>query len=699
MKIETPISASSPDEPASHAEETPDFDEFPASTPEEWKKAAEGFLKGAPFEKKLVTRTSEGISLQPIYFSEALAAATNLPRPGQFGHLIAQGIAAPDTNSFNRDLLAALMVGQNCAPVPIDATTRWGRTPQPAKGSDSGADGLRISTLEDLRIALRNVDLTAAPIQIWAGSSALPMLALVGALAEERHYEAAAAASSVLADPLTEWAREGSLPLELHDAYDEMANTLHWAIARFPELRVIGIQAHQWADAGGSSVDELACALATGTEYLREMIIRGGSVAAIAPRIVFAFSLGTNVFMQIAKFRAARLLWARVIEAFGGDATAAPLVAHGRSCEFNKTSLDPHTNLLRATAEAFAGIVAGVESIQVAPFDDTVRSPDAFSRRLARNIPIILDEECGLADVADAAGGSWFVEHLTRDLAEAAWKRFQSIESAGGMAAALRIGELQREVAQECEAHLSAVASGRELLVGVNLSANPGESALPAHRTSSSSQEINDVPQTIETPSHPARISDVPSAIEAFLAGWNIEQVCRALRPRIAEVPPIETISKQRVARQFEILRAKANAFAESFGQRPAAWLATFGPPRQHRARADFSSAFLACGGIEARSGAAATTVDEAVAAAVSANTPIVVICSTDDTYPELVPGFARALKERRPAVHLLLAGAPTDHEATYVDAGVDEFIHLRVNRLKFLEDLLSQLKAKAPHQ
>jgi len=674
-----------------------DFREFEPATAADWRKAAESFLKGAPFEKKLITRTPEGVALQPIYSAPDSDETPAGARPPRFGGLIAQEISAAEAKDFNPALRADLMAGQNTTPLPLDTATRRAQDPGEAAPDEIGRDGLSFAVLQDLRAALDGVDLAAAPPFVWAGASALPFLGLVGALAEERTCRAADWGGAILADPLTEWAREGVPDLGLPDAYAEMAACLRWAEMRMPKLRVIGIQAHLWAEAGGSAVDELACAIATGAAYLREMVGRGIDVDMAAARMVFSFSLGSQIFMQIAKLRAARQLWARVAAAFGGDAGAAPMAIHGRSSGFAKSSLDPHANLLRITGDAFAGMVAGVESLHLSAFDETLRMPDAFSRRLARNVQIILSEECGLADVADAAGGSWYVEKLTAELAGKAWTRFQEIEAVGGMAAALRGGSPQRAAAEAGEARFAALASGRESLVGVNLSANPKEEARAVStedRTAFRSDRVTTVAKIAEAVSNPGRIriSHVPGAIEAFLSGWTIGQVRRSLPRGSAAEPAIERIQPRRVASGFEALRARAADWAKTAGQPPAAWLATFGPPRQHRARADFSSAFLACGGFEVRSGRSEHAIEDAVNDAIASGAPVVVICSTDDTYPGIVPVFTSLLKARAPSVHILVAGAPGDQEAAYREAGVDDFIHLGVNRLAFLENLLTTL-------
>lgn len=680
------------------------FEEFPPARAEDWRAAAEPFLKGASLEKKLVTQTPEGIAIPPISFASdiedlveswpGLAPFTRGAHPeGMRSLLITQEKPTGDVKEFNRLLLADLMAGENSVLLRLDAATRQANDPGEEMPSEVPG-GLSVTTLADLETALAEVDLAAVPLLVWAGASALPFLGLVGALLEKRETLPAEFPGAILADPLTEWAREGELSLSLSDAYDEMAATISWASDRLPQYRLVGVQAHLWADAGGTAVQELAMAMAAGSEYLRALGQRGIEIDLAAPRLLFSFSLGSQVFMQIAKLRAARRLWTHVVEAFGGDGSAAPASIHARTLAFNKSTLDPQTNLLRTTTEAFVGLVGGVDSIEVMPFDQPCRTPDSFSRRLARNIPLILSEECGLLDVADPAGGSWALENLTNELVQNAWTEFQKIEALGGLAAALRQGVPQSAVTEAGQSRRSALAKGQEVLVGVNLSANPEESLFAGTENAADHSVPASTQKKIpDLEPNPMPRPDPTAAIAAFRRGCSLGQVARSLPRAEAREERIEPISFVTLASEFENLRATSRTATES-GSPVRAWLAPFGTPRQHRARVDFSQNFLACGGFTVETGMAVEDMEEAAAAALASEAPVVVICSSDETYPGIVPPLARTLKSARPGLVLVLAGAPGDEEEIFRDAGVDEFIHLRVNRLTVLQGLLEKITA-----
>ena len=671
------------------------LDEFPASTYAEWKKAAEESLKGASFEKKLITPTPEGIKLQPIYGQEdleALALPESWPGLAPFVRgssasgfkskpwLIAQELPCGCLDKFNAALKRDLLRGQNAVVVLPDVATRHGQDPDEAVCGEVGECGLSLATLDDAARAFAGVDLHAAPVLVFAGASALPMAGLLKALSGEKGFSGA-----VLADPLTEWARDGKLDFSLDDALAELGAVSKWAAGK--GIRTAGIQANLWADAGGTAVEELAFGLATGAAYFRALAAAGVPEDEIAPRFVMALSLGSNLFMQIAKIRAARLLWARIVGAFG--VKPAPLFIHGRCSIFNKSVLDPHTNMLRATAEGFAGVIGGVDSMHVAAFDETVRTPDEFSSRIARNVHVILAEECGFAEVADAAGGSWYVESLTIELAKKAWDLFQEVEKHGGMAVALREGFPQSAVALSAKARLDAVSKRRESVLGVNLFPNLSETPLAPNPDDSQkkfaarSKRIASVRKGGVSLAS-ASVGDVA---KAFQAGATIGEVSKALPRKGANMPAITRVPVIRAAEGYERLRAASGK------NPPRVWLAKFGPPKQSKARADFASGFFSPGGCDVRQQAAgAKSVEEALEQAAASNARVVVVCSTDDTYPEIIPAFVPALKAKMPGVKVFLAGFPADQIEAHKAAGVDDFIHIKSDCLAFLTHLNKEL-------
>jgi methylmalonyl-CoA mutase len=647
------------------------FADFAPASPADWRKAAEESLEGAPFEKKLITRTYEGIDLRPIYTQEDTA---QLPEswPGlppytrgsdplgqrTQGWHICQEADGTDPVAFNAALLHDLKSGQNAVSLPLQPAVRLGL--DPTKAGLPTECGLALNGVNDVDRALRGVDLSAVPVFAQAGVAAGAILTLLTSWLKRQGLPATDLHGAILADPLGEWLNAGMLPVSLEKAYDEMALLESRVRTDGLDLRIFGVNAAQWAEAGANAVQELGLGLATGVDYLRAMNQRGLSADQAAPRFLFTYALGSHLFMEIAKLRAARLLWTRVVEAAGGGAAAQRLVCHGRTTRWNKTVLDPHNNLLRTTTEAFAGIVGGCAGLQVGTFDEVIRPGDEFSRRLARNIQIILDEECHLGRVVDPAGGSYYVETLTHELAAKAWALFQDIEGKGGLAAAMATGYPQSLVEKTAAERLAAVETRRDAIIGTNLHPNLREK-LPA------------VPHCASGTCGCCRKTPASALVGAVTV--------RRLIPR-------------RRAEPFEALRRRTEAALTANGVRPQVFLATFGPRKQHAPRAEFSAGFFAAGGFEAVSGKSAETPEAAAQAALVSGARVVVLCSTDETYPTLVPATVQALKASAKPPIVVLAGMPATPELQkqFTDAGVDEFIHVRANCAKVLAGFLDKL-------
>jgi methylmalonyl-CoA mutase len=701
------------------------FSEFTAPTYEEWRKEAEVTLKGAPFEKKLVTKTYEGINLQPIYMradGDKIKESNSFPGFAPFvrggnvlgqhlgGWEISQEFAFSTPREFNAAVRTDLERGLTAVNITLDQATRNGDDPDSAKAGEVGKGGLSIATLKDLTRALEGIDLTRVPLFVRSGASGLPFAALLFALAKQNKRPLAELRGCIEMDPIGVISHEGSLPQSFDEAYREMAILTGWAAKNAPKLQTICVHARAWHEGGGNAVQELAFAMATGAEYLRELTKTGLDINVVAPRIRFAFTVGTQFFTEIAKLRAARLLWAQVVAAFGGNEESQRLSLHVRTSVRNKTVCDPYVNMLRTTTEAFAAVLGGADSLAVAPFDEVIRQPDDFSRRIARNTQIILQKESHLDHVIDPAGGSWYVETFTNQLSTEAWNLFQKVESQGGIRKSLEANFPQEAIAAIAKERVKAVQTRKDVIVGVNMYPNlkekPLEVRLPdliaiykrrsaelaEFRTSSDQVEqtgvLDKLSQLLD--SAPERVMD--AAIAAVLSGASLGEITRTIRSRDAQRPTIKPVCIFRVSEQFEHLRAITDEKATQ-GKRPKVFLAVFGPLKQFKPRADFSSGFFQVGGFEIiypKKGFA--TVDEAVKAALEADSKITVICSTDETYPELVPPFAKAIKAADSSRKVILAGYPTEQIEAFKAAGVDDFIHIRANVYQVLSDLLKKV-------
>jgi methylmalonyl-CoA mutase len=676
----------------------------------QWRAAVEADLQGAPFDKKLVTRTFEGISLQPLYTRIDSAGLTQVnAKPGSApftrgysssGYTagaweFSQEIGGSRAVDFNCALLSDLMRGQNSVALLPDRASRNGQDPDSAPAS-VGVEGVSIADFADLAVALKDVDLSALPVHIRAGVNPLPLAALYLAQARKRGAAPAKLTGSLTGDPLGELAEQSSLPVSLNSSYDALATWTKWAEKNAPTLATVGINGGTWLEAGGNAVQELAFAIAAGAEYIRALSERGLKPASIVSRMRFTFAVGPQFYVEISKFRAFRLLWSRVAQGFGIEASAAKARIHARTNRWNKTVLDPHVNMLRVTTEAFSAVLGGIDSLHISPYDEVLGGSDEISRRIARNLHTLLAEEFHAMAPADPAGGSWLVEKTTDELARKAWALFQDVEKQGGFAAALRAGYIQKLVATIAAEKDDAVSKRRLGLLGTNLFPNLKEKPVVRPVVDLAALAIARATEIKGRRSSSLKTfaMDVDAMVKAAESGATVGQLA-ALTAAAAE-PAITPLAFKRAGEGFEALRRTSDAFAKKTGSRPKVFLAKIGPVKQHKPRADFSAGFFSVGGFESMGKEAFETAEAAAQAAAKSGAPIVVLCSTDDTYPVLVPAFATALKAAKPGIVAVLAGMPADAATTeaYKKAGIDEFIHVRANVRELLAKLLKQIGA-----
>jgi len=555
--------------------------DFPTNTYAAWRKAVETELKGASFDERMVTRTAEGITLRPLYLRAdtanvpALSAFRSvvplgLDAGGNTGWDVSQEITVPSAAEFNHQARNSLASGLNALNMVLDKATRNGADPDWARPEEVGSGGLSIATQRDLDRALDGIDLKNTSLFVRSGASGMPFATVLVASMRRRKQQLSRLRGCIETDPLGVLAHEGRLPQSLPGAYREMASLTRWAAEKAPLLQTICVHSRAWHESGGNAVQELAFTLATAVEYLREMQERELDVDVVAPRMRFAITTGTRFFLEIAKLRALRILWARVVAALSGNADAQRLNLHVRTSLWNKTTRDPHNNILRATVEAFAGALGGCDSMQVGAFDEVIRPPDDFSRRLARNTQLVLQKECQLTRVADPVGGSWFVESLTSELAEKAWALFQEVEKLGGMAAALRAEFPQKAVAASAAERISAVNDRRAVVVGVNQYANPTETplAVPAADTTPfhkrRAQQVASHRTSLDDPDNDAVLKCLSNIVNvrgeglfeacaaAVAAGATLGEIVRAVRIHDRPCAPIAPVCLTRATAFIE---------------------------------------------------------------------------------------------------------------------------------------------------
>ncbi len=701
------------------------FDEFAVPDYGQWKEEVVKALKGAPFEKIMFTPTYENLTIQPIYRPDDLKGLPHMDSQPGFppfvrstrvgGYLekawdICQELHASLPEEFNTESRYDLERGQTMVNLVLDEPSRAGFDPAEREDSLVGYRGMSLSTLADVRSTFKNMDMERIPLLCHCGAATFPLLSLIAAGLKKEGIDLKKVQGCIGSDPLTELALRGSLRIELAGAYDLMYQSTAWAKEAMPKLQTIFVQGHPYHDSGASSTEEVAFALATAAEYLRELINRGMSVNDITPRIRFGFSLGSNFFMEIAKLRAGRILWSQLTQAFGADEQARKMNVHGRTSAYNKTIYDPYVNMLRITSEGFSGAVGGVDSMHLAPFDEPVRTPDRFSRRIARNAQIILQQEARFTMPIDMGGGSYYIEKLTDEFARAAWGIFQEIEAMGGMARAIADGYPQKHAADTAAKRWQRIAGRQDVILGTNMYANLLEKPIEIpesdgeairrqrtkavadfrmkHASTSLPKILADLSRSLEnnTP------DSMDMAIEAANNGATLGDLSSLIQRSDAGFPLVRALHIHRASEPFEELRRTSEKHLSETGKRMSIFLANMGPIPQHKPRTDFTCGFFEVGGFQMLNNEGFSGVDEAAEAALASNTAIMVICSSDAAYPDYVPGLTAAVKARKPEMTIIVAGKQTaETEQEFRTAGVDDFIHIRSNCYEMNKSLQSR--------
>jgi len=699
--------------------------DFPALSFDDWKNQVEKDLKGESFDKKLITKTYEEINLQPLYTSNDIKDLPQINNfPGFQNYLRGSNISGYTFRSWeiaqeynqalpedlNEALRSDLKRGLNSINIVLDNPTKLGIDADQSKAGEVGKDGLSISGVRKIQVLFKDIDLTNQPINISCGFSALPITLLFTAYANETRTSLMNIKGSITSDPYEYLLTKGDLPISLNQTFDEMKLATELMIKSNSPIKTIGVSGIPFNNAGANAVQELAFVLATAVEYLNEMIERGLKVDDVAKRIKFTFGIGSFYFMEVAKLRAARLLWSKILEAYKVKEENQKIFIHGKTSQFNQTYFDPFVNSLRTTTEAFSAIVGGVDSIQTNPYDESFNDSNDFSRRLARNTQIILKEESHLEQVIDPAGGSYFVEKLTDDIANAAWKLFQTIEEKGGMLKAILSGIVQDEIVKISDLKKKDFAKRKSVLVGTNLYANPKEEMLEIknkdlnaiykkrveyiqkYRVNGDNKKHNSILDKLQKIADTKSYELIDIAVDAFLEGASLGEVSKSIRASAEKGISVNPLIQFRLSEMFEELRIASENYKMKTGSKPKIFLATMGPLKQFKGRADFSRAFFEVGGFEIVYPNGFATTDEAVKSALDSKAQAVVICSTDDTYPELVPPIVKGIKEKSKDVAVILAGYPKDQIEEHKKSGVDDFIYLGADAHLVLSRLLKKI-------
>ena len=693
------------------------FDEFTPPTWDEWVEACNALLKGKPFDKIMYTKNYEGITFKPIYTrkdTDEILPTDDYPGMGDFlrgstvnGYIhepwgIAQSCDETMPAENNELLKHEIDKGSTVYNIKFDTATL--NAVDVADAEKHGDEGVNVTTADDMNVLLNGLDFEKYPVMMYTGATAVNLLGLTSAVLKAQGKDVKCLRGVIGADPIGELIRKGSSKASLDALYDDMAESIKWAKANAPELRTVFVRSEVFTDGGAEAVQEVAYTFAEAVEYIRQMLKRGVSLKDAASSLYFCFNQGANFFMEIAKLRALRQVWAAIMEAFGAEEADRSIMVHGRSSRFTKTVIDPYVNMLRNTTQTFSSVVGGVNTYENAPFDEMIRKGDEFSRRIARNLHVMLQEEFGMLRPIDAAGGSWAVESLTKEIAEKIWAEFQKVEGMGGITAALKEGYPQKTIAAVLEQRFKNLDYRKDRAVGVNMYPNMTEEPLDPRpedteklkklRVAAVEAFRGDI-DTEYLKEKLAGVDTVEKAEDAFAAGATVAEVAAARGAAAGDVT-VEPIAVHHWTERYEALRFDTERYIKETGKNIEVFLANMGPIPQHKARADFSTSFLQVGEFNVhlndgfQDGEDGTAIEKCVKAAAAEHYDVAVICSTDATYPEIVPALAPELKKVLPeGATLFLAGAaPKDLEEQYRAAGVDDFISVSANCYEILRML-----------
>lgn len=614
------------------------FSDFPSVSTQEWMDKIMVDLKGSDYEKKLVWKTNEGFKVKPFYRQEDLEGLkTTEGLPGEYPYI--RGNKKDDNTWYIRQDVRV--------EEPAEANQK--ALDLLNKGIDSLGFHIKPKDLSAEYIATLLKDICCDCIEInftTCQRHSTQLAELLVAYFKEQGYDPNKLYGSINFDPIGKMLQKGKDVSPIISKAKELVEIL----AEYPHFRCIGVNSLQLNNAGAYIYQELGYALAWGNEYLNRLTEAGVPVNLAAKKIKFNFGISSNYFMEIAKFRAARMLWANIVKAYNPQCECAcKMIAHAETSSFNLTLFDAHVNLLRTQTEAMSAAIAGVNSITVTPFDKAYETPNDFSERIARNQQLLLKEESHLNRIVDPAGGSYYIENLTVSIAKQAWDLFLQVEEAGGMVKSIFDESVQNAVNTSNKARHEAVSKRKEILLGTNQYPNFNE--LAGEKT--------------------------PSEHKCCCGGGHNHE----------EEASFAKLETSRAASEFEALRLQT----EHSGKRPKAFMLTIGNLAMRQARAQFSCNFLACAGYEVIDNLGFPTVEEGVEAAMKANADIVVICSSDDEYAEYaIPAF-KAVNGR---AMFIVAGAPACMEELKA-AGIENFIHVRCNVLETLKEYNEKLGIK----
>ncbi len=608
------------------------FSEFPPVTTEQWEEKIKQDLKGADYEKKLISKTPDGIVIRPYYRSEDT-----------------ENIGFIDALPGNYPFVRGTKKNDNAFEINSNIFVEdYGNANKKAKkATERGADGIgffichkETVSENDIEILLSGINPEKTRINFISGKNSPEIFKNFLKICEKHNFNPEKVKATFNFDPFGYKTVTGNCynPGNISKDFLLLKEMTELLGTKYPQIKIVNINGVFFADAGSFPVEELAFSLASANETIAEAEKVGINPEYLIPKMMFTFGTGSNYFIEIAKLRAARLLWAKITEIWTGKKDTGQMFINSTNTSYNKTAYDPYVNQLRNTTEAMSAIIGGTDVLTVKPFDLPYKKPDDFSERIAQNTGIILREEAYFDKPADPSGGAYYIENLTEQIAEKSLNLFLEIENNGGYHKALKTNFIQDKIKENARKRDLNIALRKEILLGTNQYPNVNEKI---------SEDIN------------------PNVYN-----WSLP---------VSDNTDTEPIKLYRGAAAFEKIRLQT----EKSGKQPVVFLLTYGNLAMRKARATFAQNFFACAGYKIIDNNGFESVEEGVKQALKSNADIVVACSSDDAYPETVPEIKKLLGDKAITV---IAGYPKKHVETLKSQGTEHFIHVKSNVLETLQ-------------
>ncbi|HEY2035060.1 MAG TPA: methylmalonyl-CoA mutase [Rhizomicrobium sp.] len=704
-------------------------------TPEAWAKAAQKELKDRPLSE-LTWHTAEGFDVKPLYTAadlEGIAEVNSLP--GQMPYM--RGVrstmyagrpwtirqyagfsTAEESNAFYRKNLAA---GQMGLSVAFDLATHRGYdSDHPRVSGDVGKAGVAIDSVEDMKILFDGIPLDKMSVSMTMNGAVIPILANFIVAGEEQGVPTEKLSGTIQNDILKEFMVRNTYIYPPTPSMRIVADIIEYTAKKMPKFNSISISGYHMHEAGATAVQELAYTLADGMDYVRAALAKGLAVDAFAPRLSFFFGIGMNFFMEVAKLRAARLLWSQIMDKFGAkNPESLMLRTHCQTSGVSLTEQDPYNNVVRTTIEALASVLGGTQSLHTNSLDEAIALPTEFSARIARNTQLILQNEAQITHVVDPLGGSYYVEALTHALATHARAIIDDVEAMGGMTKAVEAGIPKLRIEEAAARRQARVDRGEDVIVGVNKFQLKDEEPV----------EVRDIDNGAVRDSQIARIKKTKAsrdeakakaalsaltegakgggnllalAVEAARARATVGEISDAMervfgRHR-AEIRSISGVygGAYEGDNEFAAIRGDIETFAREEGRRPRMLVAKMGQDGHDRGAKVIATAFADLG-FDVDIGPLFQTPEEVAKDAVEADVHVIGISSQAAGHKTLVPMLIDALKKQKADDILVVVGGviPAQDYDFLHKAGVAAIFGPGTNIPEAARDVLKLIRAR----